>query len=485
MKDALYWTEKFKKKEISLSEYYKELDAKVKEINPELNALVEWKLDEQISKIENPYFVGGQPFAGMPIPLKMLGQEKAGWKSTFGSQLLSTHHSSRTSNFTARLESVGFVPVGQTNSPEFGFKNITEPMLYGPARNPWNLDHSPGGSSGGAAAAVASGLFPIAGASDGGGSIRIPAAFCGLIGLKPTRGAMPTGPNGWRGWQGAAVDFAITVSMRDTEALFYALRGNHPASPYHPPRAEWQEHRINRPLKIAYLSASPAGTPVSLEAELAIKHTIDELSQLGHELTEVAWPFDGRELIESYYVMNGAETSAMFAGLQQGLQRKITIDDMELISWGLYNYGEALPVRKYIQALHLWDSAAAKMEELFSEYDLLLTPTAADSAPRIDQEFQSDAIRASLRNAENLNEKELAQLVSDMFEGGLTLTPYTQLANLTGQPAISLPMHLTQSGLPFGVQFMASKGREDLLLAIGKQLEEQQLFKLPEFYKTT
>lgn len=485
MKDALYWMEKFKKKEISLSEYYKELDTKVKEINPALNALIEWKLDEQIPKIMNPSFSEGQPFAGMPIPLKMLGQEKAGWKSTFGSQLLSTHHSSRTSNFTARLESVGFVPVGQTNSPEFGFKNITEPLLYGQARNPWNLDHSPGGSSGGAAAAVASGLFPIAGASDGGGSIRIPAAFCGLIGLKPTRGAMPTGPNGWRGWQGAAVDFAITVSMRDTEALFYALRGNHPVSPYHPPREEWQEHKINRPLKIAYLSASPAGTPVSLEAELAIKHTINELSQLGHELTEVAWPFDGRELIESYYVMNGAETSAMFAGFQQGLQRKITRDDMELTTWGLYNYGETLPVKEYIHALNLWDATALTMEELFSEYDLLLTPTTADSAPRIDQAFQSDAVRNSLRNAENLNKKELAQLVSDMFESGLTLTPYTQLANLTGQPAISLPMYLTQSGLPFGVQFMASKGREDLLLAIGKQLEEQQLFKQPEFYRAT
>jgi amidase len=225
------------------------------------------------------------------------------------------------------------------------------------------------------------------------------------------------------------------------------------------------------------------GTPVSVEAELAIKHTISVLSRLGHELTEVAWPFDGRALIESYYVMNGAETSAMFADLQQGLQRKLTIDDMELISWGLYRYGETLPVKKYIHALHLWDSTTMKMEALFSEYDLLLTPTAADAAPRIDQEFQSDDIRAALRNAENLNEKELEQLVSDMFEAGLTLTPYTQLANLTGQPAISLPMYLTQSGLPFGVQFMASKGREDLLLAVGKQLEEQQVFKLPEFYR--
>lgn len=485
MKDALYWTEKFKKKEISLLEYYTELDKKVKEKNPELNALVEWRLDEQLEKIKAYSIPADQPFAGMPIPLKMLGQEKAGWKSTFGSRLLSEHRASRTSNFTSQLESVGFMPVGQTNSPEFGFKNITDPLLYGPARNPWNLAHSPGGSSGGAAAAVASGLFPIAGASDGGGSIRIPASFCGLIGLKPTRGAMPTGPNGWRGWQGAAIDFAVTVSMRDTEGLFYALRGNHKASPYHPPREEWQEHTSNRNFRIAYLSASPVGTPVSVEAELALKQTITELSKLGHELTEVTWPFDGREMIESYYVMNGAETSAMFSGMQQGMSHKLTANDMELLSWGLYQYGESIPVKRYIHALNVWDAIALRMESLFSEYDLLLTPTAADSAPRINQEFQSDEIRTALRNAENLNEAELAQLVYDMFEKGLALTPYTQLANLTGQPAISLPMHLTQSGLPFGMQFIASKGREDLLFAIGKQLESQQLFKLPDFYRNT
>lgn len=482
MKDATYWVEKFKQKEVSLPEYYEALDEKMKKINPELNALVEWNLDEQIEKIKNHSLRDNQPFAGMPIPLKMLGQEKAGWKSTFGSRLLSEHRSSRTSNFTAGLENIGFVPVGQTNSPEFGFKNITDPALYGSAKNPWNLDHSPGGSSGGAAAAVASGLFPIAGASDGGGSIRIPAAFCGLIGLKPTRGAMPTGPNGYRGWQGAAVDFAVTVSMRDTETLFYALRGNEKASPYHPPRDEWQEHKIDRPLRIAFVSASPAGTSVSIEAELALKHTMTELGKLGHELTEVAWPFDGRELIKSYYLMNGAETSAMFDGIQKSLSRKLTMNDMELSSWGLYKYGETIPVKKYIQALNSWDSTALMMEQLFSEYDLLLTPTAAEAAPRIDQEFQSDKIRAALRDAENLEEAELAVLIGDMFEKGLALTPYTQLANLTGQPAISLPMHVTQNGLPFGVQFMASKGREDLLLHIGKELEEQQLFKLPKTY---
>lgn len=482
MKDATYWAEKFRQKDISLVEYYTELDNRVQEINPALNALVEWDKEKALEAAKTFSIREDQPFSGVPFPLKMLGQSKASWKSTFGSRLLAEHRASRNSNFVTRLEAIGFIPAGQTNTPEFGLKNITDPLLYGPARNPWHLTHSPGGSSGGAAAAVASGLFPIAGASDGGGSIRMPASFCGLIGLKPTRGAMPTGPSGYRGWQGAAIDFAVTVSMRDTETLFYAMRGNDKASPYHPPRDEWQPHERSKPLKIAYLTASPINTPVSAEAELALAKTVAALEKLGHEMTEVSWPFDGIEVIKNYYVMLGAETAGMFEGIQQSLPRKLTMDDMELLTWGLYNYGETIPVKRYINALNLWDSTSLKMEQLFSTYDLLLTPTAADSAPTIDQDFQSEAIRTALHHSEDLNEAELAQLVYDMFEQGLALTPYTQLANLAGQPAISLPTHLTEKGMPLGVQFMASKGREDLLFHIGKQLEEQQLFHLPKAY---
>ncbi len=141
-----------------------------------------------------------------------------------------------------QAEAIGLVPFGQTNAPEFGFKNITDPVIYGPARNPWNLECTPGGSSGGAAAAVSSGIVPLAGASDGGGSIRIPASFCGLIGLKPSRGTMPVGPYAWRGWQGAAIDFGLTVSMRDTEALFYGMRSINSGAPYQVSPVEWQTH---------------------------------------------------------------------------------------------------------------------------------------------------------------------------------------------------------------------------------------------------
>lgn len=482
MKDATYWSEQFKQKNISLAEYYHGLTQRVQQENPSLNAWVEWP-EEGLMPAE--VLINGEaPFAGVPFPLKMLGgQDKAGWKSTNGSRLLSEVRSHKTSNFTKKIEELGFIAAGKTNAPEFGFKNITDPLLYGPARNPWNLAHSPGGSSGGAAAAVASGIVPIAGASDGGGSIRIPASFCGLIGLKPTRGAMPSGPGGWRGWQGASIDFALTVSIRDTEKLFYALRGNDKAAPYHPPKDEWQQHSVPQSLKIAYLTNSPIGTEVSGEAVTAVKNSLKHLTELGHEVTEIAWPVDGQQLIQSYYAMNAAETSAMFAGIQQQLGRPLTIDDMELLTWGIYQYGEKTPVKNYVNALNLWDRAAAAMEQLFTEYDLFLTPTTAFPAPRIDADLQSEDIRKRLTDAENLNEAQLAGLVYEMFENSLTLTPFTQLANLTGQPGISLPTHVTAEGLPLGIQFMASKGREDLLLAIGRQLEEKGCFILPEAYR--
>ncbi|WP_161841712.1 amidase [Candidatus Enterococcus huntleyi] len=489
MKDGLYYASQFQKKKISVPEWIDERNRLVKEQNPQLNAFVEWLPEmakqQYATKAAKETAATEGPFQGLPIPLKMLGQDKKGMKSTSGSRLFTENVASATDNFVKKLELAGLTPLGKTTAPEFGFKNVSDPVIYGPARNPWNLDYSPGGSSGGAAAAVASGLFPLAGASDGGGSIRIPASFSGLIGLKPTRGSMPVGPGGWRGWQGASIDFALTVSMRDTEALFYQLRGTSKAAPYQTPQAEWQHQEAanKKRLKIAFLTESPVGTPVSDEAEQAVHEAVQFLEEQGHEVTQIAYPVDGRQLIDSYYLMNGAETASMFEGIRLGLGRPLTYADMEPMTWGIYQYGLQLPASQYVRALQLWDKAANTMEQLFEEYDLFLTPTAADSAPRIDQDLQSDHIRRELANAEGKSAAKLSELIYQMFEKSLAITPYTQLANLTGQPAISLPTHVTKAGLPLGIQFMASKGREDLLLQVGQLFEREEKFKLPKYYR--
>lgn len=484
MKDGLYWAEKLRKKEVSFQELLTNFEEKARKQNSMLNAFVTMMGNEAREEHQKDTDLLKRPFAGLPIPLKMLGQEKKGWLSTSGSKLLRDHRSSRNSHFTNKLIENGLVPFAQTNTPEFGFKNITDAELYGPARNPWNLDYYSGGSSGGAASAVASGIVPIAGASDGGGSIRIPASFCGLIGLKPTRGTMPVGPSGWRGWQGAAIDFALTVSMRDTEKLFYGMRGIDSAAPYQAPEKAWRHEQASqkKKLKIAVVIDSPIHSNASPEAASAVEKAHNFLLKQGHQIEMTSYPVDGKELIASYYMMNGAETAAMFAGIEQGLRRPVERNDMELMTWGIYQYGKKIPASHFIHALNVWDRAAFIMEQLFTEYDLLLTPTVATTAPKINDDLQSPEIRDALETSANLTENELHHLINQMFEKSLEITPYTQLANLTGQPAISLPTYLTEKNLPLGIQFMAARGREDLLLQIGKLFETEYGFCLPEYY---
>lgn len=485
MKDGLYWAEKLRDKTISFQELLEEFKSRAQQQNTMLNAFVTMLDQEALAEYHNQEKILERPFAGLPIPLKMLGQEKKDWLSTSGSKLLLAHRATENSNYTNQLLSNGLIPFAQTNTPEFGFKNITDAQVYGPAKNPWNLDYYSGGSSGGAASAVAAGIVPIAGASDGGGSIRIPASFCGLIGLKPTRGAMPVGPGSWRGWQGAAIDFALTVSIRDTEQLFYGMRKSNSAAPYQAPITEWSHTQAAdlKKLKIAVMLESPIGSPVSGEAITAVEQAYNFLLAQGHQVEILDYPLDGQALIDSYYLMNGAETVAMFAGIEQGIGRAVEKQDMELMTWGIYQYGKKIPASHYIRALNIWDQATVRMEQLFKTYDLVLSPTTAAAAPKINQELQSNEIRQSLEGAATLSEPELAELIDQMFDQSLQITPYTQLANLTGQPAISLPTALTQKGLPLGIQFMAARGREDLLLQVGKLFESAYGFQLPAYYR--
>ncbi|MBO1299415.1 MULTISPECIES: amidase [unclassified Enterococcus] len=479
MKDATYLANGLKTKQFSSEELYQETKKKIEKLNPEINAFV---TEESSEAQTNKAHVQGDNhslLSGVPFPLKMLGQEKKGWLATSGSRIFEQHRASKNSNYVQAVEKAGLVPFGQTNAPEFGFKNITDPQLYGPARNPWNLDYSPGGSSGGAAAAVAAGIVPMAGASDGGGSIRIPASFTGLIGLKPSRGTMPVGPNAWRGWQGAAIDFGLTVSMRDTKALFQALKGTNSGAPYQVAPAFWQQHPVKKRLKIAVCVDSPIGTKVSEEAQYAVRKAMMFLEQAGHEIVEMPYPLDGRTLINSYYQMNGAETAAMIESIEKGLQRGVETNELEPISWTLWQYGKKLSAADYVHSLHVWDHAAVTMETLFETFDLFLSPTTADTAPKVDADLQSDSIRQQMAEMPHLSADAGLAVVSEMFEESLTITPYTQLANLTGQPAISLPTHLSAKGLPLGIQFMAARGREDLLFQVGELFEQNGLFHLP------
>lgn len=477
MKDATYWANEIKTKQVSIDELLKDTIRKARE-KAELNCFISLE-EEQIleNSIHSLYKEG--LFYGVPFPLKNIGQQKKGWLNTSGSRLFTKNKALITDNYVKQVEKAGFVPFGVTNAPEFGFKNVTDPTEYGVTKNAWNKRYHAGGSSGGAASAVASGIVPIAGASDGGGSIRIPASFSGLIGLKPSRGSIVTGPNEWRAWQGASVNFALGVSIRDARSLLPLLKPNQQISPFLIPSRTYQPKKR---LNIAVCVDSPVGNTVSKDAKKAVKKAIDFLESQGHCVTEIEYPVDGDRLIRSYYTMNGGETSAMMSAIKTSLNREMTYQDMEPMTWTLYQYGEKLSAADYVESFYPWDEATKKMETLFETYDLFLSPSATTTAPKLTDDLQSDDIRYQISFAHELSKNQLSKLVYDMFDKSLKITPYTQLANLTGEPAISLPIYVADNGMPLGVQFMAAKGNDDLLLEIGELFEKHNQFILPKYY---
>ncbi|HBU82266.1 MAG TPA: amidase [Paenibacillus sp.] len=478
--DAIGLAELVRAREISPVELLEAAYARLEEVNPQLNAVIrtyETRARQEAGMVRP----GEQPFAGVPLLLKDISQSMEGEILTSGSRLLREHRAQRNSNFVSRLRDAGFIIIGHTNTPEFGLKNITEPRLHGPSRNPWNTNHSPGGSSGGSAAAVASGIVPLAGASDGGGSIRIPASFSGLFGLKPTRGRTPVGPGVGRQWQGASIDFALSRSVRDSAALLDTLQVIQPEAAFHAPLFPGSyladmNYPHQRKLKVAYTTASPVGTPVSDEAKEAVYKTVRWLEEQGHEVEEKLSPVNGVKLMENYYMMNSGEMAAMISSMERSMGRVLTSDDMEIESWVLAEAGKKVSAAEFVHSLAEWDVAAAQMSTLFERYDFYVTPVNAFPAPKIGELTPHDEQIQYLMRISDLDKIQQQQLIYEMFEPSLTYTPFTQLANLTGQPAMSVPVHLTPEGLPMGVQIMATKGREDWLLHLAGQLESSELW---------
>jgi amidase len=350
--------------------------------------------------------------------------------------------------------------------------------LHGQVNLPDDVSRNAGGSSGGAAALVSSGVVPLAAASDGGGSIRIPTSFNGLIGLKPTRGRIPVGPTSFRGWQGASVQFALTKTVRDTKRLLYYLQTCQMESPFVLPTLskESLEQPLKKKLKIAVLFDSPIASRVSRSAISAVQQTVKFLEAAGHRVEEVSQPLNGIEAMKSYYIMNSVETAAMFDGLAASLGRPLTLDDMEVMSWALYQSGQKIPAKSYSKILNQWDQYSHRMAVFHEKYDLILTPTTAEVAPKHDQFQLSSTLENKLKHITDFDRNCQQELIWEMFADSLAWTPFTQQANLTGQPAISLPLYRDKQGLSLGVQLTAAKGREDLLLALAQSFEEQSLF---------
>lgn len=473
--DALGQASLLKDKQVSVKELISASIQQIEALNPKLNAVVSTQFEEALIRAEQLDQSGqfDQPFAGVPILLKDLGQNQAGHLSTSGSRLFADYRAQQTDNYVKRVEELGFIVLGRTNTPEFGFKNISDSSLHGVVNHPRDLTRNAGGSSGGAAAAVASRMVAVAGASDGGGSIRIPASFNGLIGLKPTRGRVPVGPGSFRGWQGASSHFFLTKSVRDTKTLLYHMQTCQLEAPFPLPTLshDCMFGQLSRPLKIAYYLESPVGTVMTGPAKEAVRQTVQALKDLGHELVELdAYPVDAVALLQSYYLMNSVETAQMFDEIETSLGRVMTPADMEPMTWAIYQSGQVIPAKRYSKTLQDWDRFSHQMAVFHETYDLLLTPTVADVAPTHGQLTPEPSLLADLSQIDRFAISHQQDLIWQMFAKALAVTPMTVHANLTGQPALSLPVYERADGLPIGVQLMGAKGREDLLLAIAEQL---------------
>jgi len=477
--DGIGLAELVRKKEVSPSELCEEAISRVEQVNPRLNAVVTPMYDIARKAVQEPLPEG--PFKGVPFLLKDLIDEFAGVTLSMGSRAYRNYIPSRDSEIVTRFKRAGLVILGKTNTPEFGLLGITEPELHGPARNPWHPEHTPGGSSGGAAGAVASGMVPMASCDDGGGSIRIPASCCGLFGLKPTRGRNPMGPEVRELWQGAVVSHVITRSVRDSAAMLDATQGSDSFIPYVIPaskRPYLQEiERDPGPLRIAFSAASPIDTPVHGECVQAVEETARLLESLGHKVEEAHPDVDGKQIAKNYFTLYFGETAADIEALKSELGRQPKPSDVEALTWTIGLLGRAFSAGEFVSARRWWDLAAGVMDRFHEKYDLYLTPTMAHPPVKIGelQPTPYERIAMKVVNALRLGRLLKASGLTDrMAETSLSKTPFTQLANLTGQPAMSVPLHWTSDGLPIGVHFMAPFGDEITLFRLGAQLERER-----------
>lgn len=446
------------------------------QVNPKINAIVR-TLDEVADARAAESLEG--PYAGVPFLVKDLAQEYAGFPTTSGSRSLEHDVADEHALLTQRLLDAGTVIFGKTNTPEFGAKGITEDELLGRARNPWNLDHTPGGSSGGSGAAVAAGIVPAAGANDGGGSIRIPAACNGLVGLKLSRGLTPYGPQTSESMFGMVTQGVVSRTVRDTAGLLDAVAGAPTRyAAYVAARPEsFLEGLGQAParLRIGFTTASAINPDPDPEAIAAVEKAAALLTELGHEVEPVSPPHDDEALARDFLTI----WFAQLHGQISAIKRRLAAPDSAFAadSLAVAEIGRSAGVGALFQALDNVNLYIRALSDFHERYDLLLTPTLAKPPLKVGSVDTPPLLQKASRVIAKVHAGKLLNatgVLDQLITDNLGWVPYTQLANLTGRPAISVPLHWTATGLPLGVQFVGPLGSDRLLVRLAAQLEEAQ-----------
>ncbi|GAB4214957.1 MAG: amidase [Synechococcales cyanobacterium] len=474
--DGLGLAELVKSKQISPAELLDSAIAQIEKANPAINAINLKMYDQARSCVAQ-----GLPngiFCGVPFLLKDLRSSYAGVPTSSGNRLLSKIPTAQDSELVRRFKATGVVILGKTNTPEFGITPYTEPKFWGVTRNPWDLTRTSGGSSGGSAAAIASGMVPFASGGDGGGSTRIPASCCGIFGLKPSRGRIPTGPTAGELWRGFATEAVLSRSVRDSAAMLDAISGADVGAPYlSPPQNQSYLEAVSilpTKLRIAFTSHPFLGDSVHPDCLKGLEATILLLQDLGHEVVEDMPKFDGAAFALNFMKIVVSETRADMASVAQLAKRRVRIQDFELGTYCLGLLGEVLSAGEYAQAARSLQMDARKIGQFFEQYDILLTPTLSQPPILIGSLQPSASKQLLMHIVARTNSswllksmKTIETLAGQVFN----FTPYTAPFNVTGQPAMSVPLYWNESGLPIGMQFVGRMGREEVLFQLAGQLE--------------
>lgn len=458
--DATAQAELIRRREVEPLDLVDAAITRIERINSQLNAVITTCFEKARDRAR-PAALSDGPFRGVPFLLKDLGAHSAGDPFHLGMAFLKRAGwvEKHDTYLAQRFFGAGLISLGKTNTPELGLLPTTEPDAYGATRNPWDLSRSPGGSSGGAAAAVAAGLVPVAHASDGGGSIRIPAAHCGLVGLKPSRGRISMGPFVSEGWGGFSVQGVVSRSVRDCAALLDVMAGPMPGDPYvaPAPARSFLEEVASVPgcLRVGWTTRSPSGVAVHADCVAAVERMAKLLSELGHHVEEAAPPalYDSG-MGRSIAVIIGSSAARTLQNWGEKVGREITAEDVEPATWALTSLSKQLGSTDYVGAVEHLQGKTRELSAWWQDgFDLLLTPTTSAPPPVLGYFRTSDDPFDTLAKA-------------------AAFSTFTSVFNATGQPAISLPVHQGEHGLPIGVQLVAAYGREDILIRIAAQVEQ-------------
>ena len=452
--DAIGLAELVRNRQVSPKELLDEAITRTAKVDPEINAVVVRHYDYAEQQIAKGLPDG--PFTGVPFLLKDLDLLE-GTRTTFGASILRDDVANRTGTLTQRFLDAGLTIFGKSASPEFGLMPTTEPRLHGPTRNPWNLAHSSGGSSGGAGAAVAARILPVAHASDGGGSIRIPASACGVFGLKPTRARTPMGPDRGEGWGGFSCGHVVSISVRDSAAMLDAIAGPELTSIYHAPPQErpFAEEARREPgrLSIAFTDKSPYGEAIDPEVAAAVRDVATMLEKLGHHVEERAPKLRADPAVVMRGIV-GPNTALTVRQAEQRFGRAMTDKDFEIMTLAMAHNAQHSSAIDYVAAQFSAYQIARALSEFMASCDVFFAPTLCTPPLRLG---------------------ELDAMSEDLSHIGPTLRRYmpgTSMFNISGQPAMSVPLAWSKAGLPLGMMFAAGFGEEGTLFRLAAQLEQ-------------